>query len=136
MAEVSPLIDEQWEGKVEVADETALVQRNHWWLGVMSEGDATQVPSETVRACPLALVPETSGFVVATGALVMIAVEAVNWVEVPTELVATTRARMNLPMSEVSTKLRVVAVEDAICVQLLFKVLAAAKTWLVQTNHW
>jgi hypothetical protein len=43
---------------------------------------------------------------------------------------------MNLPISEVSTKLRVVAVEDAICVQLLFKVLAADRTWLVQTNHW
>ena len=112
------------------------MQRNHWWLGVISEGDATQVPSETVRACPLALVPETTGFVVATGALVMIAVEAVNWVEVPTELVTTTRVRMNLPISEVSTKLRVVAVEDAICVQLLFKVLEAARTWLVQTNHW
>ena len=86
MAEVSPLIDEQWEGKVEVTEETALVQRNHWWLGVISEGDATQVPSETVRACPLALVPETSGFVVATGALVMIAVEAVNTVALPWEL--------------------------------------------------
>ena len=44
------------------------------------------------------LVPETVGLAVATGALVMIAVEAVNWVVVPTELVATTRARMYLPI--------------------------------------
>ena len=43
------------------------------------------------------LVPETVGLAVATGALVMIAVEAVNWVVVPTELVATTRARRYLP---------------------------------------
>jgi hypothetical protein len=55
-----------------------MVQRNHWWLGVISEGDATQIPSETERACPLALAPETTGFVVATGALVTADVEAVN----------------------------------------------------------
>ena len=65
---------------------------------VILDGDATQVPSETVRTCPLSLVPETVGLAVTTGALVMIAVEAVNWVEVPIELVATTRARAYLPM--------------------------------------
>jgi hypothetical protein len=64
----------------------------------MLDGDATQVPSETVRTCPLSLVPETVGGDVTTGALVMIAVEAVNWVEVPTEFVATTRASRYLPI--------------------------------------
>jgi hypothetical protein len=44
----------------------------------MLDGEATQVPLETVRTCPLFLVPETVGLDVATGALVMIAVEAVN----------------------------------------------------------
>jgi hypothetical protein len=63
----------------------------------MLDGDAIQVPAETVRTCPLFLVPETVGFTVTTGALVMIEVEAVNWVEVPIELVATTRARMYFP---------------------------------------
>jgi hypothetical protein len=38
VAEVSPLIDEQWEGKVEVTEETALVQRNHWWVVLISVG--------------------------------------------------------------------------------------------------
>ena len=84
MAEVSPLIDEQWEGKPEVADETALVQRNHWWL-VVGSGKPIQVPLETLKALPVVLVPETSGFVVATGALVTPDVEAVNTVERPTE---------------------------------------------------
>jgi hypothetical protein len=102
----------------------------------MLDGDATHVPEETVRTCPLSLVPETVGLVVATGALVMIAVEAVNWVVVPTELVATTRASRYLPITELSTRVRVVAVEDAIWLQLLSRVLAAASTWLVQTNHW
>jgi hypothetical protein len=43
----------------------------------MLEGDAIQVPSETVRTWPLSLVPETVGLVVATGAPVITAVEAV-----------------------------------------------------------
>ena len=64
----------------------------------MLAGDATHVPSETVRTCPLSLVPETVGLAVTTGALVMIAVEAVNWREVPIELVATTRASRYLPI--------------------------------------
>jgi predicted anti-sigma-YlaC factor YlaD len=64
----------------------------------MLDGDAIQSPSETVRSCPLSLVPETVGLAVATGALVMIAVEAVNWFAVPTELVATTRASRYLPI--------------------------------------
>jgi hypothetical protein len=44
----------------------------------------------------------------------MIAVEAVNWVEVPIELVATTRASRYLPIRELSTRVLVVEVEDAI----------------------
>ena len=102
----------------------------------MLDGDATQVPAETVRTCPLSLVPETVGLAVTTGALVMIEVEAVNWVVVPTELVATTRASKYLPIRELSTRVLVVAVEDAIWLQLLSSVLAADNTWLVQTNHW
>jgi hypothetical protein len=66
----------------------------------------------------------------------MIAVDAVNWVEVPIKLVATTRARRYLPITELSTRVLVVAVEEAISLQLPSNVLAAAKTWLVQTNHW
>jgi predicted anti-sigma-YlaC factor YlaD len=64
----------------------------------MLDGDATHVPGETVRTRPLSLVPETVGLTVATGALVIIAVEAVNWVAVPTELVATTRASRYFPI--------------------------------------
>ena len=66
----------------------------------------------------------------------MIEVEAVNWVEVPRELVATTRARTYLPISEVLDKARVVPVDEAIWIQLLSSVLAEAKTWLVHSNHW
>ena len=62
------------------------MQRNHRWLVVISEGDAIHVPSETVRTCPLARVPETSGFVVGTGVLVTVDVEAVKTVALPTEL--------------------------------------------------
>ena len=133
---MASVIAEHPEGKAEVAVATALVQRNHWWVVLISAGDEIQAPSETVRTCPLALVPETVGLVVTTGALVMIALEAVNWVDAPTELVATTRARRYLPISELSTKLRVAEVEDDISVQLLSNVLAEANTWLVQTNHW
>ena len=115
---------------------TALVQRNHWWVVDISEGDATQVPLETVKTCPLSLVPETAGATVATGALVTTEVEAVNWVVVPIKLVATTLASMYFPISEVAPRLRVVAVEEAIWVQLLSRVLAAAETWLVHSNHW
>ena len=64
----------------------------------MLDGDATQVPSETVRTCPLSLVPETVGLAVTTGALVMIAVEAVNWVEVPISFFASTLANTCRPM--------------------------------------
>ncbi len=81
---------------------------------VISAGCATQPPLETVKTCPLSLVPETVGLAVTTGALVMIAVEAVNWVEVPIELVATTRASKYLPIRELSTRVLVVEVEDAI----------------------
>ena len=132
------MIAEHPEGNVATAVAKALVQRNHWCVVLISVGDPIQVPSETVRGCPLVLVPETSGLVVTTGALVMIALEAVNWVEVPTELMATTRARRYLPIRELSTKLRLAAVADGISLQPLgtFIVLAAAKTWLVQTNHW
>jgi hypothetical protein len=66
----------------------------------------------------------------------MIEVEAVNWVEVPRGLVATTRARTYLPISEELDKARVVAVEEAIWVQLPSSVLAEAKTRLVHSNHW
>jgi hypothetical protein len=66
----------------------------------MLGGDATQVPSETVRACPLSLVPETVGLAVATGALVIIAVDAVKTVVLPTELIASTRASRYLPINE------------------------------------
>jgi hypothetical protein len=83
----------------------------------------------------MSLAPETVGFVVATGALVITAVEAVNWVVGPIEFVATTRASMYFPISELSVRLRVMAMEDAIWLQLLSSVLEAAKTWLVQTNH-
>ena len=82
------------------------------------------------------LVPETVGFTVAIGALETISVDAVNWVVVPIELVATTRTSMYFPISEVTPRLRVVVVEDAIWVQLLSNVLAAANTWLVHSNHW
>jgi hypothetical protein len=43
---------------------------------------------------------------------------------------------MYFPISELSVRLRVMAMEDAIWLQLLSSVLEAAKTWLVQTNHW
>ncbi len=66
----------------------------------MLDGDATQVPSETERTCPLSLVPETVGLAVTTGALVMIAVEAVKTVVLPTELMASTRANRYLPINE------------------------------------
>ena len=64
----------------------------------MLDGDAIQVPSETVRSCPLSRVPETVGLAVTTGALVMIAVEAVKTVDLPTELVATTWASRYFPI--------------------------------------
>ena len=86
------------------------------------------MPLETVKTCPLSLVPETVGATVATGALVTTEVEAVNWVVVPIKLVATTRARTYLPISEVLDKARVVVAEEAIWVQLLSSVLAATKT--------
>jgi hypothetical protein len=70
----------------------------------MLDGEATQVPSETVRTSPLflipetlSLIPETVGLVVATGAPVITAVEAVNWLVVATELVALTLAITYLP---------------------------------------
>ena len=69
----------------------------------MLDGDATHVPGETVRTRPLSLVPETVGLAVATGALVIIAVEAEKAVVVPTELVAITRTSTYLPISEVDT---------------------------------
>ena len=47
------------------------MQRNHRWLVVISEGEAIHVPSETVRTCPLARVPETSGLTEAVGIAVI-----------------------------------------------------------------
>ena len=135
MVEFAPEISEHRNGRVAVTTVTALVQRNHWWVVDIPSGDATQVPLETVKTCPMSLAPETVGFVVATGALVITAVEAVNWVVGPIEFVATTRASMYFPISELSVRLRVMAMEDAIWLQLLSSVLEAAKTWLVQTNH-
>ena len=102
----------------------------------MLDGQATQVPAETFSTCPLSLVPETVGLAVTTGALVMIAVEAVNWVVVATALVATIRASRYLPIRELSDRARVLVDEDAISLQLPSSVLEAARTWLVQTNHW
>jgi hypothetical protein len=135
---VASVIAEHWEGKLEVAVATALLQRNHWWVVLISEGEAIQAPSETVNVSPLALVPETSGLVVTTGALVMIALEAVNTVERPTELRASTLAKTYFPIRELSTKLRLAPVADGISLQPLgtFIVLAAANTSLAQTNHW
>ena len=135
---MAPLIAEHWGGGVEVAVATALVQRNHCWLVVISEGDAIQVPSETVRTCPLPLVPDTVGLYVATGALVMIAVEAVKTVVLPKELIASTRARRYFPISELLTSVCVVAVEGEISLHPVgtSMVVAAESTWLVQTNHW
>ena len=52
---------------------------------MVGSGKPIQVPLETLKALPVVLVPETSGFVVATGALVTADVEAVNTVERPTE---------------------------------------------------
>jgi hypothetical protein len=52
----------------------------------MLDGDAIQNPSETVRACPLSLVPETVGLPVITGALVITGVEALKTVARPAEL--------------------------------------------------
>ena len=66
----------------------------------MLDGDAIHVPSETVRTCPLSLVPETVGLAVTTGALVMIVVEAVKTVDLPAELMASTRANRYLPINE------------------------------------
>jgi hypothetical protein len=58
----------------------------------MEDGFGNQVPSETERELPTVLVPVTVGVTVATGALVIASVEAVNRVVVPEELVAVTRA--------------------------------------------
>jgi hypothetical protein len=58
----------------------------------MEDGSGNQLPSETEREFPTVLVPVTVGVTVATGALVIASVEAVNWVVVPEELVAVTRA--------------------------------------------
>jgi hypothetical protein len=68
----------------------------------------------------------------------MIELEAVNTVERPTELRASTLAKTYLPISELSTKLRLAVVAEGISLQPLgtFIVLAAASTSLVQTNHW
>ena len=84
------------------------------------------------------LVPDTVGLYVATGALVMIAVEAVKTVVLPKELIASTRARRYFPISELLTSVCVVAVEGEISLHPVgtSMVVAAESTWLVQTNHW
>ena len=61
-------------------------------------GDEIQFPGDTVNVCPLVRVPETVGSASTTGALVITPVEAVKRVEEPTELIATTPARICLPM--------------------------------------
>ncbi len=58
----------------------------------MEDGFGNQVPSETERELPTVRVPVTVGVTVATGALFIASVEAVNRVVVPEELVAVTRA--------------------------------------------
>ena len=100
MVEFAPEISEHRDGRVVVMAVTALVQRNHWWVVDMLPGDAAHVPLETVKTCPMSLAPEIDGFAIATGALVITAVEAVNWVVDPIEFVATTRASVYFPISE------------------------------------
>jgi hypothetical protein len=61
-------------------------------------------------------VPVTVGVTVATGALVIASVEAVNRVVVPEELVAVTRATTYLPRYELSEIALVSDVEEEIVV--------------------
>jgi len=56
-------------------------------------------------------VPVTTGISVATGALVITSVDAVNRVEVPEELLAVTRATTYLPKYELSEIVRVIEVD-------------------------
>ena len=55
--------------------------------------------------------PVTTGISVATGALVITSVDAVNRVEVPEELLAVTRATTYLPKYELSEIVRVIEVD-------------------------
>ena len=82
---VASVIGEHWLGSVVTAEETRLVQLNHWWV-VVGSGKPTQVPLETLKSLPVVLVPDTVGFVVANGPLVIAAVEPVNTVDLPVEL--------------------------------------------------
>ena len=97
--DVAPEITEHWLGCEETAVATEVVQRNHWWAVDSSVGKAIHDPSEAVRTFPFSLVPDTTGFVVAIGALLTVAVEAVNLTVAPRELVAVTRDTRCFPMS-------------------------------------
>jgi hypothetical protein len=109
------------------------VHLNHWWL-VVGSGKPTQAPDETARLLPVALLPETVGFVVADGVLVTMEVDAVNLaVEVP-ELVAVILVIRCFPRSSlVSTKLLVVA--PLIGEHPTAAVSAGAVTELSHLNH-
>ena len=97
-------------------------------------GKPTQVPEETVRVLPVALVPETAGFMVADGVLVTMEVEAVNLAMDVAELVAVTREIKCFPMSSlVST--RVFDVASAMTAQPVAALFAGAMTELSHLNH-
>jgi hypothetical protein len=110
------------------------VHLNHWWL-VAGSGKPTQVPEETVRLFPVALVPETAGFAVADGVLVTMEVEAVNLTVDVAELVAVTPAIRCFPTSSLLST-RVFDVASGMTAQLVAALFAGAMTWASHLNHW
>ena len=97
-------------------------------------GKPTQVPEETVRVLPVALVPETAGFIVADGVLVTRAVDAVNLTVEATEFVAVIRATRCFPMSSlVST--RVFDIAPVMAVQPVAAESPGEVIELSQLNH-
>ena len=84
---------------------------------------------------PVVLVPETVGFVVANGPLVIAVVEEVNLTVDPKELVAVMRATRCLPTSTLLS-IRVLVLAPVTVVQPEAVIPEAATTSLVQLNHW
>ena len=108
---------------------------NHWWLEPGSgSGKPTQVPEETVRLFPVALVPETAGLIVADGVLVTAEVEAVNLSVEATEFVAVTLAIRCFPAS-LAESTRVLDVAPVMAVQPVAAESPGEVTELSQLNH-
>ena len=102
---------------------------------VVGSGNDAQMPGETVSSLPTLLVPETVGFVIATGELVITGVEAVNLTADPSELVAVIRDNRCLPTSALAA-IRVLAVAPLIATQSAAALSEAEATSESHINHW